>query len=137
MSQYIQSILPYSIPPIAYAVLNGEDHWQGSILVATVFGLDTILRLGSTTAEPARAIGEDKRKVRRLNGSSDKDTRSERRVSRECIRIDTDGSQVKASPQSRWSWLWLFNAILTVGVCEHLFNTHPASTRDISYARYV
>lgn len=81
---YVQSLLPLSIPPVAYAVLHAEDHWQGSILVAAMFGLDTLRRLSTTTTEPVRAIGEDKRKVRRLNGESDKKIESYRRVRHEC-----------------------------------------------------
>lgn len=45
--------------------------------------------------------------------------------------------QVKMSPKSRWSWLWLLNAILTFSVCEHILLTHPAATNDLAYARYV
>lgn len=83
--EYVQSILPLSIPPVAYAVLHAEDHWQGSILVAAMFGLDTLRRLSTTTTEPARAIGEDKRKVRRLNGASYKKVKSHRQVCHECL----------------------------------------------------
>jgi hypothetical protein len=77
---YLKIVLPLSLPPIAYAVLNTENQLQGSILVAAIFGLDTLRRLSTTTTEPARAIGEDKRKVRRLNGGPSRKLKSYKEV---------------------------------------------------------
>lgn len=131
--EYVRNIVSISIPPVAYAALQAEDQWPGSIVVAALFGLDTLYRLGTTTIEPARAIGEDKRKVRRLNGKGDIYVKSYKEVRRPYASLNN--IQVKRSPKSRWSILWLVNAILTAYICEHLFFAHPISTKDTLYAR--
>ena len=130
---YIHSTISLSILPVAYAVLQAEDQWQGSILVAALFGLDTLCRLGTTRTEPARAIGEDRRKVRRLNGGTSMSTKSYKQVRQQHV-IQVD-SQARTSTKSRWSTLWLLNALVAVYMCEHLVAALPSSTRDAAYAR--
>lgn len=59
--------LPAAVPALAYAVLRCDIPLQIGLLVPVIFLLDSLHRSRPAYTVPARAIGADKRKVRRLN----------------------------------------------------------------------
>jgi hypothetical protein len=119
------------IQVIAPLCLSAKLPWQLAFVVPALLLVDLYRRSQTLKREPIRAItiGEEKRKVRRLNG--DRDITHAQRQEVCDIRGMVLTKKVFIDSRPRWGIATLFNLLLTAAALTHRF----VPCQDVSYAR--
>ena len=121
------------IQVIAPLCLSAKLPWQLAFIVPALLLVDLYRRSQTLKREPIRAItiGEEKRKVRRLNG--DRDITHQREVVCGIVRMGANGKVFDTRP--RWGLGTIFNLLLTAAVLDHALTHRFIPCQDVSYAR--